>query len=142
MAMTKAGRIDAGRSVSFTDDGTFPNSVLPLLFYEEVLPRSEVTPEAPERLFADNGWPTAWRASVYTFHHYHSTAHETLAVARGSARLMLGGPDGQAFEVKGGRRDRHPGRGGTPAAQFEQRLPRGRLLSARAGLGPARGRTG
>ncbi len=96
------GRTAGLRAVVFRDDGTFPNSPLPLLFYEGALPRSEVTPEALERLFAENGWLPAWRASVYTFHHYHSTAHETLGVARGSARLMLGGPHGQEFEVKAG----------------------------------------
>lgn len=96
------GRTEGLRAVTFADDGTFPNSRLPLLFYEEVLPRGEVTPEALERLFAENGWPPAWRSSVYTFHHYHSTAHETLGIARGEARLMLGGPEGQEFAVRAG----------------------------------------
>lgn len=97
-----AGRTEGLRSIVFADDGTFPNSRLPLLFYEEALRRGTVTPEALERLFGDNGWPPAWRSSVFTYHHYHSTAHETLGIARGSARLMLGGPQGQEFEVKAG----------------------------------------
>lgn len=96
------GRTEVLQAVVFADDGTFPNSRLPLLFYEAALPRDAATPEAVERLFAENGWPPAWRASVYTFHHYHSTAHETLGIARGSARLMLGGPQGQEFEVRAG----------------------------------------
>lgn len=96
------GRTDGLRAVVFTDDGTFPNSRLPLLFYEALLPRETVTPEALERLFGENGWPPAWRSSVYQFHHYHSTAHETLGIARGSARIMLGGPRGQEFEVRPG----------------------------------------
>jgi uncharacterized protein YjlB len=96
------GRTEGLRIVVFADDGTFPNSRLPLLFYEAALPRDAVTPEALERLFAANGWPPAWRSSVYTFHHYHSTAHETLGIARGEARLMLGGPEGQKFEVRAG----------------------------------------
>jgi uncharacterized protein YjlB len=96
------GRTEGLRTVVFADDGTFPNSRLPLLFYAEALPRDAVTPEALERLFAENGWPPAWRSSVYQFHHYHSTAHEALGVARGSARLMLGGPQGQEFEVAAG----------------------------------------
>jgi uncharacterized protein YjlB len=97
-----AGRTEGLRSVVFADDGTFPNSRLPLLFYEEALPRSTVTPETLERLFDDNGWPPAWRSSIYTFHHYHSTAHETLGIAAGSARLMLGGPQGEEFDVRAG----------------------------------------
>lgn len=97
-----AGRIEGLHTVVFADDGTFPNSRLPLLFYDQALPRGEVTPEALEKLFADNGWPPAWRSSVYTFHHYHSTAHETLGIARGSARLMLGGPEGREFDVTAG----------------------------------------
>lgn len=96
------GRIAGLRSVVFTDDGKFPNSRLPLLYYEAALPGDGVTPEALERLFANNGWPPAWRSSIYTFHHFHSTAHETLGIAQGAARLMLGGPEGQEFDVTAG----------------------------------------
>lgn len=97
-----AGNIGGLNIERFADDGTFPNSRLPLLFYAEALPRAGVTPERMEALFASNGWPPAWRASVFTYHHYHSTAHETLGVVRGTARLMLGGPEGREFEVAPG----------------------------------------
>jgi len=96
------GRLDGLRIERFFDDGTFPNSRLPLLFYEQALSPSAASPEAMEALFGGNGWPPAWRSSVYTFHHYHSTAHETLGVAAGSARLMLGGPEGREFDVEAG----------------------------------------
>lgn len=96
------GNIGGLRVERFADDGFFPNSALPLLFYAEALPRADVTPERMEALFAANGWPPAWRASVFTYHHYHSTAHETLGVASGRARLMLGGPEGREFEVGAG----------------------------------------
>jgi uncharacterized protein YjlB len=86
----------------FEDDGTFPNSRLPLLLYEAALAPGAAGPEAFEALFAAKGWPPAWRASVFTYHHYHSTAHETLGIARGSARLMLGGPRGREFDVSAG----------------------------------------
>lgn len=94
--------IDRLRAERFYDDGTFPNSSLPLLFYEEALPRGAASPEQTEALFAANGWQPAWRASIFTYHHYHSTAHETLGVVLGSARLMLGGPEGREFDVEPG----------------------------------------
>ncbi|HHY49565.1 MAG TPA: cupin domain-containing protein [Alphaproteobacteria bacterium] len=86
----------------FEDDGTFPNSRYPLLFYRAALPREEASAEAMEQLFSAGGWPPAWRSSVFTYHHYHSTAHEVLGIARGTARLMLGGPHGREFDVAPG----------------------------------------
>lgn len=83
----------------FADDGVFPNSRVPLLIYPAAVPDGQVTPEAFEELFARNGWPPQWRASVFTYHHYHSTAHEVLGVARGTATLQLGGPEGREFHV-------------------------------------------
>lgn len=92
-------RIDGLQVETFFDDGTYPNSGLPLLYYEQALPGGAAELEA---LFAANGWPPAWRASVFTYHHYHSTAHETLGVAAGEARLLLGGPEGREFDVTAG----------------------------------------
>lgn len=86
----------------FEDDGTFPNSRLPLLIYAAADAPGDVSPEALEVLFAANGWPPAWRYTIYPFHHYHSTAHEVLGIAAGRATLMLGGPRGRAFEVRSG----------------------------------------
>ncbi|RYE79476.1 MAG: cupin domain-containing protein [Hyphomicrobiales bacterium] len=84
----------------FEDDGQFPNSRLPLLLYKAAV--ATPSAEAMEALFARNGWPPAWRATVFTFHHYHSTAHEVLGIAAGNGRLMLGGPRGRAFDVSAG----------------------------------------
>ena len=86
----------------FEDDGTFPNSRLPLLYYRAALTPEDASPEAMETLFAAGGWPPAWRYTVYPYHHYHSTAHEVLGIAAGSARLQLGGPKGRAFDVTAG----------------------------------------
>ncbi|WP_235426432.1 hypothetical protein [Xanthomonas cerealis] len=46
-----------------------------------------------ERRFAAHGWPPQWRDGIYDYHQ-HSTAHEVLDVASGSARLVIGGPGG------------------------------------------------
>ena len=40
--------------------------------------------------------------AIYGHHHYHSTAHEVLGIARGSARVRLGGENGATVELNTG----------------------------------------
>lgn len=55
-----------------------------------------------QALFARHGWGGSWVNGVFDFHHFHSTSHEVLAVISGSARIELGGPQGETFEVAAG----------------------------------------
>ena len=43
-----------------------------------------------EKTFARNGWPPAWRYTVYDYPHYHSTTHEVIGVFRGKADVHFG----------------------------------------------------
>ena len=86
---------------TFEDDGSIPNSHLPVLVYSGALD-ADADAGAYEKLFAGHGWLGAWRDGIYPFHHFHSTAHEALGIAAGSAEVMLGGPQGQRFELTAG----------------------------------------
>ena len=115
------------KSVLLRDDGRFPNNEkLPLLLYRGAIeaggaaPAKELAAEtaaeaavsagqtietlasAVEATFHRNGWGGSWRNGIYDMHHYHSTAHETLGVYAGSARVQLGGDSGPVFEIRAG----------------------------------------
>lgn len=86
-------------TLSLADDGAIPNSRLPLLLYRAAVPADA---DAIEARFAANRWPPAWRDGVHPFHHFHSNAHEVLGVARGWAKVQLGGPRGPVVQVTAG----------------------------------------
>jgi len=92
----------------FGDGGGIPNHPsLPTLIYKRSGPATQRhDPEALAKWFeqtlAQHGWRAAWRWGVYDFPHYHSTAHELLAVYRGHASLHLGGEVGATFAVEPG----------------------------------------
>jgi len=85
------------------DDGSIPNSHLPLLHYLKALDLPDTEPAITiEKLFAANRWGRSWRNGIYTFHHYHSTAHEVLAVYAGQASVQLGGETGIKADLNRG----------------------------------------
>jgi uncharacterized protein YjlB len=87
----------------FKDNGTFPNSILPLLVYRQALATESADGGSLlERRLAENDWCNSWRNGVYPFAHYHSTTHEVLGVFRGCATLQLGGEHGRNVDVNAG----------------------------------------
>ena len=71
----------------FSDDGRIPNSALPVLVYHDVEAVAAGAGSC-EELFAGNGWGGSWRDGSYSFHHFHSTAHEVLGIAAGTATVV------------------------------------------------------
>src|SRR5687767_8966618 len=57
----------------FEDDGGIPNSPLPVLVFHDVEAARDAS--TCEALFARHGWLGAWRDGIFSFHHFHSTAH-------------------------------------------------------------------
>jgi uncharacterized protein YjlB len=86
------------------DDGTFPNHPRwPLLVYQHAVKLPTRNPAALiEQILGANHWTNSWRNGIFTFQHYHSTAHEVLAVYSGTAKVQLGGPSGIITDI-------HPG---------------------------------
>jgi uncharacterized protein YjlB len=79
-----------------SDDGQFPNhGLLPLMVYRNALHLPiENSAKIVLDVFESNGWVNGWENGVYDYHHYHSTAHEVLALIKGSVRLQFGGSSG------------------------------------------------
>ena len=88
-------------------NGWMPNNeLLPVLLYRGAFAASGKAPDQVatemEATFTRNDWPPQWRNGVYTFHHYHSTAHEVLGFAGGWGRLVLGGEGAHELVLRAG----------------------------------------
>ncbi|MBB4184506.1 cupin domain-containing protein [Sinorhizobium terangae] len=87
----------------FAESEGIPNNPhLPVLVYHAAVDVSGDGATRIEDRFHANGWRGVWRDGVFDFQHYHTRAHEVLAVARGKARLLIGGPAGKELEVMAG----------------------------------------
>ena len=86
------------------DDGTYPNNAkLQLIILHKVFDaKPEVHPATIEKTFRENGWDNSWRNGLYTFHHYHSTAHEALGIYSGWVKAQFGGPEGKVATAQAG----------------------------------------
>lgn len=102
-AASAAGRAAHAEALQLSRNGWMPNNEhLPVLLYRAAFPPLPDSANAMEQQFARNAWPPQWRNGVYSYHHYHSTAHEVLGFAGGSAQLMLGGENGHDVTVNAG----------------------------------------
>lgn len=80
----------------------FPNNLLlPVLLYKQVF-SGDINGNAVAELLANNHWQNSWIDSIFTYHHYHSTAHEVLVVLKGSCMLLLGGDNGNIQHIHTG----------------------------------------
>jgi uncharacterized protein YjlB len=90
----------------FQDDGKVPNNpALPVLVYKGAVDTDSTRnlASAIEEMFSTNGWGRdQWRNGIYPFVHYHAMIHEALGIARGHARVQLGGDAGEVFELAAG----------------------------------------
>lgn len=83
----------------FEGDGTIPNNTeLPLLVYKTVFSAKEEFEHALKK----NSWNGAWVNGVYTYHHFHSSAHEVLGVLSGRAEVLFGGEEGRKLLLEKG----------------------------------------
>jgi uncharacterized protein YjlB len=90
-------------SIQLKNDGAIPNSKFPLLVYQGAVKPGFSDPAGIfEELFTANKWGGTWRDGIYTYHHYHSTAHEVLGVFRGAATIQLGGERGAKQKISAG----------------------------------------
>ena len=90
-------------ALHFEDDGSIPNNpTQPLLLYQAVLSDKQRDPDVCIAMLSDHGWSNAWTNGIFPYHHYHSNAHEVLAVLNGTARVILGGEQGKEATLNKG----------------------------------------
>jgi uncharacterized protein YjlB len=89
--------------IFLTNNGAFPNSFLPVLFYKHAL-KLPVLLRANHvrKLFQSHNWSNNWQAGIFTYHHYHSNTHEVMGVIKGHASIILGGENGRVITLHEG----------------------------------------
>ncbi|RFU63840.1 cupin domain-containing protein [Peribacillus glennii] len=88
------------KSFYLEDDGIIPNNPnLPVIFYPAALKGKG---SQAEDIFHENNWGNSWMDGIFDFHHYHSNAHEALAVVKGTATVQIGGSNGKELQLSEG----------------------------------------
>jgi uncharacterized protein YjlB len=101
--MSDAKKKSEAKLFFLDDDGRFPNSPLPVIYYPAVLRYSSLLPYYRfKRLFAENNWKNSWKDGIYDFQHYHSTTHEVIGVCKGKTTVLLGGDNGIKLHLSQG----------------------------------------
>lgn len=94
-------RKDGAELIFLPDGGAIPNNPrLPVLLHRGAVPAGDA--DAAEALFRAHGWRPAWRNGIHDWQHYHSNAHEALAIVAGAVRVQLGGEAGLQIDLKAG----------------------------------------
>lgn len=91
-------------TLQLEENDNFPNnSNLPVLLYKNVFDFAEGDPASTiEKVLAANNWNNSWRNGIFSYQHYHSTAHEALGVYSGWAEVQLGGPGNEPVRIEKG----------------------------------------
>lgn len=91
------------RILSIPPERPFPNNPrYPLILYKPAIEHEKIGPQWFEERFSENGWGLSWRNGIYSFHHFHSCAHEVLGCFAGKAVVMFGGPGGMTVSLETG----------------------------------------
>ncbi len=73
-----------------------------MIFRDTLEGNGEQLAERFEETFRRNGWPPAWRYTIYDYPHYHSTSHEVIGVFRGEADVRFGDDVGFTARLSAG----------------------------------------
>jgi len=85
------------------ENAVFPNSKYPLIVYRSAWKVPQLFAALNiENHLKENFWENSWRNGVYDYHHYHSIAHEVMAVYEGKAKILFGGEKGIEVNIKEG----------------------------------------
>lgn len=86
---------------TFSDDGLIPNNNLPVIVYRGACEEEDIE-NWLFSTFQANNWTNNWKDIILRYDHFHSNTHEVLGLAKGTAKLMIGGKNGKILEFSAG----------------------------------------